>query len=349
MTSMADSLPPCPLLQHYQTHGRKSLTHVLILGAAGMIGRKLTHRLCENGTIRGQEISKLTLVDIVLPEKPIHSAFSILTKACDFSQEGEAERLIEDEPELIFHLAAVVSGEAEDDFDKGYRINLDGTLRLFSAIKSKGEAYCPRVIFTSSIAVFGAPFPASISDDFHSTPLTSYGTQKAIGELLLADLTRRGMMDGIGIRLPTIVVRPGKPNKAASGFFSGIIREPLNNEEAILPVGDDVMHWMASPRSSIGFLIHAAEIDGNIIGTRRNLTMPGLAVTVAEQIDALRRIGGEKRANLVRRERDATIEHIVSGWPRRFDASRATSLGFKAERTFDDIVYAYIEDEGVAL
>jgi nucleoside-diphosphate-sugar epimerase len=172
---------------------------------------------------------------------------------------------------VIFHLAAIVSGEAVADFDKGYRITLDGTRYLFDAIRKVGDGYKPRVVFTSSIAVFGAPFPDAIPDEFHHTPLTSYGTQKAIDELLLADYTRRGFMDGIGIRLPTICVRPGKPNKAASGFFSGIIREPLAGHEAILPVSEDVRHWHASPRSAVNFLVHAAGLDGAAVGTRRNL------------------------------------------------------------------------------
>ena len=164
-------------------------------------------------------------------------------------------------PTLIFHLAAIVSGEAEADFDKGYRINLDGTRRLFEAIRKVGDGYKPRVVFTSSIAVFGAPFPEAIGDEFLNAPLTSYGTQKAIGELLLSDYSRRGFFDGIGIRLPTICVRPGKPNKAASGFFSGIIREPLAGQEAMLPVPESVRHWFASPRAAIGFLLHAAKLD----------------------------------------------------------------------------------------
>jgi nucleoside-diphosphate-sugar epimerase len=201
------------------------------------------------------------------------------------------------------------------------------------------------VVFTSSIAVFGAPFPEAIGDEFFLTPLTSYGTQKAVGELLLADYTRRGFLDGVGIRLPTICVRPGRPNKAASGFFSNIIREPLNGEEAVLPVDESVRHSHASPRSAVGFLLHAAAIDGARLGARRNLTMPSVSVTVAEQIDALRRIAGEGVVARIRRERDPVIEGIVAGWPRRFDAARARALGFAAEESFDEIVRIHIEDE----
>jgi len=323
------------------------MTSILVIGAAGMVGRKLVDALIERQRLRDAELSKLTLVDVVEPDVPTDAPCPVSAIACDFSAEGTAEKLISDRPDVIFHLAAIVSGESESDYDKGYRINLDGSRHLFEAIRKAGDNYCPRVVYTSSIAVFGAPFPDPIPDDFHLTPLTSYGTQKAIGEMLLADLTRRGMMDGIGIRLPTIVVRPGKANLAASSFFSGIIREPLNGQEAILPVDDDVLHWMASPRSAVGFLIYAAELEGEAIGPRRNLTMPGVAATVAEEIEALRKIGGEARVKLIRREPNEIIQRIVGGWPRRFDAARATSLGFKADSSFDAIVRAYIEDEKI--
>ncbi|WP_417678156.1 D-erythronate dehydrogenase [Roseibium sp.] len=325
------------------------MVKVLVIGAAGMVGRKLVDRLVSEQNLGGREISELLLADVVAPSAPAGAPCPVETIACDFSEPGQAETLIAKRPEIIFHLAAIVSGEAEADFEKGYRINLHGTQRLFEAIRLAGDGYCPRVVFTSSIAVFGAPFPDPIPDDFHLTPLTSYGTQKAIGELLLADLTRRGMMDGIGIRLPTVVVRPGKPNAAASGFFSGIIREPLNGQEAKLPVSDDVLHWMASPRASVGFLIHAANMDGEKIGPRRSLTMPGLPVTVGEEIDALRRIGGEARVKLIRREPDETVQRIVAGWPRQFDAARAVSLGFQVDASFYEIVRIYIEEEGINL
>ncbi|MGE5163156.1 MAG: NAD-dependent epimerase/dehydratase family protein, partial [Sphingobacteriales bacterium] len=206
-------------------------------------------------------------------------------------------------------------------------------------------AYSPKVVFTSSIAVFGAPFPRSIPDDFHLTPLTSYGTQKAICELLLADYTRRGFLDGIGIRLPTICVRPGKPNKAASGFFSGIIREPLAGQEALLPVADSVRHTHASPRAAVGFLIHAAGLTREQVGPRVNLAMPGVSCTVGEQIDALRRVAGDKVAARIRRAPDELVQRIVSGWAERIDAKRAHELGFRAETTFDDIIRAHIDDE----
>jgi len=277
---------------------------------------------------------------------PAHAPFPVVTEACDFAAPGAAERMLAGRPDVIFHLAAIVSGEAEADFGKGLRINLDGTRHLFDAIRGQMAGRPPRVVFTSSIAVFGAPFPEAISDNFHHTPLTSYGTQKAICELLLADYSRRGFLDGIGIRLPTICVRPGKPNKAASGFFSGIIREPLNGEDALLPVGDEVRHWQASPRSAVGFLIHAATIDTSCLADRRNLTMPGLSVTVAEQIASLRRVAGDRVVERIRREPDAVIARIVQGWPRNFDAARAAKLEFRlVERDFDDIIRFHIDDE----
>ena len=250
---------------------------------------------------------------------------------------------------MIFLLASVVSGEAESDFDKGYAINLGGTQALFEAIRREnalsGGAYKPRLVFTSSIAVFGAPFPDVIGDDFAPAPLTSYGTQKAMAELLLADYSRRGFFDGIGLRLPTICVRPGAPNKAASGFFSGIIREPLAGKEANLPVGDDVRHWHASPRSAVGFLLRAAELDTSQLGNRRTLTLPGVSATVGEQIEALRRVAGNEATRLIRREPDETVARIVAGWPQAFDPVRAKNLGFRAETDFSDIIQAYIDDD----
>ncbi|MDK4703509.1 SDR family oxidoreductase [Rhizobium sp. CNPSo 4062] len=321
--------------------------HVLILGAAGMVGRKLVNRIAAEPTVLGKAIDRLTLVDAFQP--PVPEALQSISKALtiDLAIAGVAEKLIEDRPDMIFHLAAIVSGEAEVDFDKGYSVNLDGTRALFEAIRQQGlkSAYTPRVIFASSIAVFGTPFPEIIGDDFLTAPLTSYGTQKAITELLLADYSRRGIFDGIGIRLPTICVRPGTPNKAASGFFSNILREPLVGKEAVLPVSDTVRHWFASPRSAVSFFVHAATLDTAKVGPRRNLTMPGLSALVSDEIDALRRVGGDKAVALIRREPDPVIERIVAGWATQFDAKRATDLGFKAEQSFDEILRAHIEDE----
>ena len=318
---------------------------ILILGAAGMVGRKLIDRLVRDGGLAGHGIERLTLADIVAPAQPAGFAGTVETVTMDLSVPGEAEKAVASRPDVIFHLAAIVSGEAEADFDKGYRINLDGTRNLLDAIRKVGDGYQPRVIYTSSIAVFGAPFPDAIPDAFHLTPLTCYGTQKAIGELLLADYTRRGFLDGVGLRFPTICVRPGKPNKAASGFFSSIIREPLAGLEAVLPVPDTVRHTHASPRAAAGFLVHAAGLTHAQLGDRINVPLPGVSCTVAEQIAALARIAGAKVAARIRREPDATITRIVAGWPQRFDARRAAALGFRAETSFDDIVRIHIEEE----
>jgi nucleoside-diphosphate-sugar epimerase len=320
--------------------------HILIIGAAGMVGRKLTAALVKSGQVGGKAIEKLTLADVVEPSAVAFSG-GISTVASDLSAPGEATKLVAGRPDLIFHLAAIVSGEAEADFDKGYRINLDGTRYLLEAIRQEGfiEPYKPRLVFTSSIAVFGAPFPEAIGDEFFNTPLTSYGTQKAICELLLNDYSRKGIVDGVGIRLPTIVIRPGKPNAAASGFFSNILREPLVGQEAILPVSPDVRHWFASPRAAVGFLTHAAELDTNLLGWRRTLSVPGLSATVGEEIEALRRVAGDKAVGLIREVPDPKIVGMVDGWPRNFAAKRAESLGFKAEASFDEIIRIHIEDE----
>ena len=317
--------------------------HILVTGAAGMIGRKLAARLVKDGQLNGQKIDQLTLIDVVAPEKPSGFSGAANLSASDLSSPGAAAKAVALKPEVIFHLAGVVSGEAETDFDKGYRVNLDGTRALLEAIRAAD--YKPKVVFTSSIAVFGAPFPSSIPDDFHLTPLTSYGTQKAISELLLADYTRRGFLEGVGIRLPTICVRPGKPNKAASGFFSGIIREPLAGQEALLPVAETVRHTHASPRAAVGFLLHAASLTGQKLGARINLSMPGVSCTVGEQIEALRRVAGNNVAARIRRAPDELVQRIVSGWAERLDAQRARDLGFKAEDSFDDIIRAHIEEE----
>jgi D-erythronate 2-dehydrogenase len=319
--------------------------HILITGAAGMIGRKLAARLVEAGGLNGQPLETLTLIDLVAPDKPANFAGNVVTAAADIGDPAAAPALVAGRPDVIFHLAAIVSGEAELDFAAGMRVNLDGSRALLDAIRELGSDYRPRLVFASSIAVFGAPFPDTIPDDFHLTPLTSYGAQKAMVELLLADYSRRGFVDGVGIRLPTISVRPGRPNKAASGFFSAIIREPLAGDDAVLPVEDGVMHWHASPRSAVGFLVHAAGLQAEQLGPRPNLTMPGVCCTVAEQIAALRQIAGDKVAARIRRAPDPLVARIVAGWPRRFDPQRALTLGFRAECSFSDIIRVHIEDE----
>jgi nucleoside-diphosphate-sugar epimerase len=304
-----------------------------------MIGRKLVARLGEDGRLGDAELERLTLMDVVAPDPPPQgTAF-----AGDLADPATAQGLGAERPDVIVHLAAVVSGEAEADFDKGYRVNLDGTRTLLETIRA--AEYRPRLVLASSIAVFGAPLPNPIPEDFATLPLTSYGTQKAIDELLLADYSRRGFVDGVGIRLPTICIRPGAPNKAASGFFSNILREPLVGKEAVLPVPETVRHWHASPRSAVGFCLRAATVDTAEIGPRRTLSMPGLSATVGEQIEALRRVGGEAAVRLIRHEPDPQIMEMVGNWAAALDASRAERLGFVAETSFDEIIRVHLEDE----
>jgi nucleoside-diphosphate-sugar epimerase len=318
---------------------------VLIVGAAGMLGRKLAERLVRDGAVAGGHISHMSLVDVVEPARPGGAAFPVESAVADIAGDGVAAELLSSRPDVVFHLAAVLSGEAEVDLEKGYRVNVDGTRLLLDAVRRVGSDYRPRVVFASSIAVFGAPFPEVIGDDYRTTPLTSYGTQKAIGELLLSDYSRRGLLDGVGVRLPTICVRPGRPNRAASGFFSDIIREPLNGEDAVLPVPDDVRHWFASPRAAVEFLLRAAEIESAALGDRRCLTMPGVSETVAGQIAALRAVAGDEAVGRIRREPDELIMRIVAGWPGNFDPRRALELGFRADADFEEIVRVHVEDE----
>jgi len=316
---------------------------VLIIGGAGMVGRKLAERLAKDGALGGKAVTSLTLHDVVAAAKPAGAKFPVEIVVGDLPAPGEAEKLIAGRPDVVFHLAAIVSGEAEQEFDKGYRINMDGTRLLLEAIRAAGNK--PRLVFTSSIAVFGAPFPDAIGDEFFNTPLTSYGTQKNICELLISDYSRKGFVDGISIRLPTICVRPGKPNKAASGFFSNIMREPLAGQEAVLPVSDDVMHWHASPRAAVGFLLRAATIEAAKVGPRRAITMPGIAATVGEQIAALKKVAGDKVVARIRREPDPFVQGIVAGWPRNFAPKRALALGFAPDESFEQIIRIHIEDE----
>lgn len=328
---------------------------VLITGAGGMIGQKLIERLDQDPTIGDTSITAIDLVDVAFSPaaRDRAAAFAggggggieIRSIETDVAHPSAMQPLVEAGPDIVFHLAGIVSGEAEANLAKGYRVNLDGTRHLFDALAAAPGT--PRVVFTSSLAVYGAPLPDPIPDDYHLTPLTSYGTQKAMGEALLADYSRRGLIDGIGIRLPTITVRPGVPNKAASGFFSGIIREPLAGLRAALPVPRSVRHAHASPRSAVGFLLHAADLDSAALGHRPNLMMPSVSVTVAEQIEALGRAAGPAAMDLIDEEPDPTVAGIIAGWPQRFAADRAAALGFDCEQTYDEIIATYIEDEGL--
>jgi D-erythronate 2-dehydrogenase len=295
------------------------MTHVLITGAAGMIGRKLIERLAKDGAINGRKIERLTLTDVVQPAAPNNFSGKVDAWVSDLAAPGEAERAVAGRPDFIFHLAGVVSGEAELDLEKGYRVNLDGTRALLEAIRKTGDGYCPKFVFTSSIAVFGAPFPDRIYDEFFLTPLTSYGTQKAMSELMLADFSRRGILEGI--------------------------REPLAGDMAVLPVEESVRHTHASPRAAIGFLLHAAKLTREQLGPRINLNMPGVSVTVGEQLAALKRVAGDKVAARIKREPDPLVIRIVAGWSETFDPKRAVALGFRAENNFDEIIRIHIDDE----
>ena len=322
--------------------------HVLITGAAGMIGRKLAESLADRGTLGSRPITQLTLADIVAPAVPATAAIDdIVPEVVDLTHSGAAADVLKARPDVIFHLAAIVSGEAETDLAKGYAVNLDGTLELIKAMMDlgAGDGWRPRVVFTSSIGVYGGPYPTAIPDDFNLTPHTSYGTQKAIGELLFNDYSRRGFMDAISLRLPTICIRPGAPNKAASGFFSSILREPLIGEEAVLPVDDSVRNWFASPRAAVGFLEHAAILDTQLLEGRTALTMPGISASVADEIDALRRAAGPEAAELIVREPDPAIMAITSGWPHSFVTDRALHLGFAPDASIDAIVRTHIDEE----
>lgn len=320
---------------------------VLIIGGAGMVGQKLATLLIRSG-IPSQKISELILHDVVPARKP-DAPFPVTVLSGSIDNPAEATKLAALTPDLIFHLAAIVSGEAEKNFEKGWDINAKGSWWLLEALRerfnaSKG-AYVPRFIFTSSIAVFGGPFPDKIDDEFLCAPLTSYGAQKVMGELLVNDYSRKGFIDGMSIRLPTVCVRPGKPNLAASSFFSGIIREPLNGEEAILPVSTDVRHWHASPKSAAGFLTHAAQLDLQLLGGRRALNMPGVSCTVEEQIEALKEIAGTDAAKHIRSVPDADIISMVENWPRNFAPEKAMSLGFTAESDFKEIIEVYMSED----
>ena len=321
--------------------------NIMILGAVGMIGRKLAVALQSDNQLSSSS-DKIILHDVVMPDiVPGHMACETLSG--DLSDPAQADRLADMRPDIVFHLASIVSGDAERDFDKGWQVNMRGGWHLIDALRARHDesdcSYRAKVIFASSIAIFGPPYPEAIDDEFLAAPQTSYGTQKVMMEYLIADYARKGFIDGLSIRLPTICVRPGKPNAAASSFFSGIIREPLNGEQAILPVPVSVRHWHASPRSAVGFLIQSALLDESHLAGRRALNMPGVSCTVEEQIEALRDAAGEAVIALIKPQPDEQIMAIVKSWPQNFNPARATALGFTAESNFSDIIRIYKEDD----
>jgi nucleoside-diphosphate-sugar epimerase len=320
---------------------------IVITGGAGFIGKKLARALLVRGTLmdrRGtvQPIRAITLFDVVeadgLPDDP-----RLATVAGDITDPAAVREVIGEGVKGVFHLAAIVSANAEEDFDLGMRVNLDGTRNVLEACRALPEPL--RLVFASSVAVYGGAMPEVLDDGTILTPQTSYGAQKAAGELLLNDYSRKGFVDGRALRLPTIVVRPGRPNRAASTFASSIIREPLAGAEAICPVGRDAQMYILSPRRVIQALIHAFELPAEALGATRMLTLPGITVSIGEMVDALEEVAGERVARRIRWQPDPTIQKIVAGWPARFDARRARSLGFEADGGFSEIIRAHIEDE----
>jgi len=321
--------------------------NILIIGGGGMVGQKLAHKLALSGTLGNRKIDGLTLADaFAAPALTSTASFPITAVVADITNPAIAKSLISSKPDLIFHLAAVVSGEAEANFEKGYSVNVEGIQNILEAIRLTGNGYQPRLVFTSSVAVYGGPYSEVINDDFHLQPRTSYGTQKAISELLVNDYSRRGFIDGVSLRLPTICIRPGKPNKAASGFFSNILREPLVGLEAILPASLSATNFFASPRSAVGFLMHAANLDSSLLGDNRAMAMPGVWGTVGDEIEALRRVAGDDIVSLIKHQPDPVIEKMLSNWNfPDITSSRAKSLGFTSEGTLDEIIQIHIDDE----
>jgi nucleoside-diphosphate-sugar epimerase len=323
---------------------------IVITGGAGFLGSLLARTLLNRGSLIGpggksEAIREIILLDHVqaadIEEPRVHSV------AGDIGDARVLQQAIGPETGVVFHLAAVVSGEAEADFDLGMRVNLDGTRGVLEACRKLATP--PRVVFASSVAVFGVPLPPMVTDATAPTPRASYGTQKLMGELMVADYTRKGFVDGRSLRLPTIVVRPGRPNKAASSFASSVMREPLNGQMAVCPVAATTEVWLLSPQRAIEALIHACNLAPERWGADRSLNLPGITVSVAQMVAALERVAGKEVAARVSFAPDQAIERIVSTWATRFDTARAGALGFTGDADFDTILRAYIDDQGVRI
>ncbi|MEW5862243.1 MAG: D-erythronate dehydrogenase [Pseudomonadota bacterium] len=312
---------------------------VVVTGGGGFIGQKLTRAL-----LARREISRLVLFDTAFPPQLPQDARLEVVQG-DIADPATVARVVTPDTASLFHLAAVVSGAAEADFDLGYRVNLDGMRLVLEHLRRCARA--PRVVYTSSVAAFGGDLPPVLDDSTVANPQTSYGAQKVIGEYLLADYTRKGFMDGRSLRLPTIVVRPGKPNAAASSFASAIVREPLNGVEYDCPVGPETAVWLLSPRRVVEALLHAHDTPAEAWGVNRVLNLPGITATVAEMIAALGRVAGAKAAARVRFVPDARIQAIVRTWPTRFRTPRALAMGFGADPDVDTLIRDYIADEGI--
>jgi D-erythronate 2-dehydrogenase len=319
---------------------------IVITGGAGFLGRRLAVKLLERGMLRGTDgtdrhIDQMALVDVVPGSPPTDPRIVPITG--DIMDPGLLARVIGPDTTSIFHLAAIVSGMAEADFDLGMRINLDATRRLLDACRAAASQ--PRFVFTSSVAVYGGDMPAKVLDSTALNPQTSYGTQKAMAELLIGDCTRKGFIDGRVMRLPTITVRPGRPNAAASSFASGIVREPLNGEGAVCPVDPDARLWVLSPSTVIECLIAGHELAPDLLGASRAVNLPGLSVSAGEMVAALARVAGAQTAARVRWERDPRIARMVASWPAEWDTTRALALGFPSDESFDEIIRDYMRDE----
>lgn len=312
--------------------------NILITGGAGFLGRYLTKALLASAEL---DIRRVVLVDIaesrLLMDDP-----RVLLRQADLTHAGEANELFAEGIDVIFHLAAVVSGQAEKDFDLGMRVNLDATRNLLEAARATGRI--PRFVFPSSLAVFGQPLPEVVGNETAVAPQSSYGMQKAVGELLVNEYSRRGFIDGRVARLPTISVRPGPPNPAALSFASGIIREPLNGEKAICPVARDLVLWLSSPQTAIANLVHCLAVSSSLLGDQRTINLPGISVSVAEMMAALERVAGRAVVDLIEFRPDPVASRIVSSWPGRFDISRAVRLGFRRDTDFESIIRAYLDE-----
>jgi nucleoside-diphosphate-sugar epimerase len=311
---------------------------VVITGGCGFLGRRVALRLLERS-----DIDDLVLFDNAPSALPLPEDTRLRLVVGDIADRETVGGVLGPATASVFHLAAVVSGQAEADTDLGYRVNLDGTRAVLDACRALGT--CPRVVFASSLAVYGGELPSAVVDETPLTPQTSYGTQKAIGELLVNDYSRKGFVDGRAVRLPTVVVRPGRPNRAASTFASSMIREPLSGREAVCPVSPDTVMALASPRRIVAGLLHAHDLPGHAFGTSRSLQLPGFSVAVGEMAAAVHRAGGAEAYARIHWEPDAQIQQIVSGWPRALGAPRAEALGFSADTGIDEVVQAFIEDD----
>ena len=319
---------------------------IVITGGAGFLGRRLALQLLERGTLtdatgRSREIAQIVLLDVVPAALPADPRLTSL--AGDLADPAVVERAVTRDTGTVFHLAAVVSGQAEADFDLGMRVNLDATRLLLERCRTL--AACPKFVFTSSLAVFGGPLPDPVTDDAPVTPQASYGAQKLIGEYLVYDMTRKGFIDGRSLRLPTVTVRPGKPNKAASSFASGIIREPLSGVDAICPVAPATRMWVQSPRAVIANLIIGHEAPATSFAYTRSVNVPGICVPVADMVAALRKVAGDAVAARVKWIHDPVIDRIVATWPANFAPKQGPALGMKADTDFESIVRAYIADD----